>query len=57
MTRKMIVVGIGSMGRNWCSRILPPNIQDGTIEVVAAVDINPVSPEKLSRRAKRWVSP
>lgn len=43
MTRKMIVVGIGSMGRAWCSRILPPNIQDGTIEVVAAVDINPDS--------------
>jgi predicted dehydrogenase len=43
MTRKMIVVGIGAMGRAWCSRILPPNIQDGTIEVVAAVDINPDS--------------
>jgi predicted dehydrogenase len=45
MTRKMpyqmIVVGIGSMGRAWCSRMLPPNIQDGLIEVVAAVDINP----------------
>jgi predicted dehydrogenase len=43
MTHKMIVAGIGSMGRAWCNRILPPNIKDGTIEVVAAVDINPAA--------------
>src|SRR5688500_2513203 len=38
---KMIVVGIGSMGRTWCDRMLPPNIKDGLIEVVAAADPNP----------------
>jgi predicted dehydrogenase len=43
MTHKMIVAGIGSMGRAWCDRMLPPNIKDGLIEVVAAVDINPAA--------------
>jgi predicted dehydrogenase len=43
MTHKMIVVGIGAMGRAWCDRMLPPNIQDGLIEVVAAVDVNPAA--------------
>jgi len=43
MTHKMIVAGIGSMGRAWCDRMLPPNIKDGTLEVVAAVDINPTA--------------
>ena len=55
MTRKVIVVGIGSMGRAWCDRMLPPNIRDGLIEVVAAVDVSPVSVEyaqkSLSLRA------
>lgn len=41
MAYKMIVVGIGAMGRAWCDHMLPPNIQDGLIEVVAAVDLNP----------------
>jgi predicted dehydrogenase len=41
MAYKMIQVGTGGRGRVWCSRILPPNIEDGLIEVVAAVDINP----------------
>lgn len=41
MAYKMIVVGIGAMGRAWCERMLPPNIHDGLIEVVAAVDLNP----------------
>jgi predicted dehydrogenase len=37
----MIQVGTGGFGGMWCSRHLPPNIKDGLIEVVAAVDINP----------------
>ncbi len=38
---KMIQVGTGGFGRSWCEHFLPPNIADGLIEVVAAVDINP----------------
>jgi predicted dehydrogenase len=41
MSYKMIQVGTGGQGRAWCRRFLPPNIQDGLIEVVAAVDIAP----------------
>lgn len=41
MTYKMIQVGTGGHGTTWCSTFLPPNIKDGLIEVVAAVDINP----------------
>jgi len=41
MTYKMIQVGTGGHGASWCSTFLPPNIKDGLIEVVAAVDINP----------------
>jgi len=41
MPYKLIQVGTGNRGRAWCERILPPNIEDGLIEVVAAVDINP----------------
>ena len=37
----MIQIGLGAMGRDWCKTSLPPNIKDGLIEVVAAVDINP----------------
>ncbi|NSW91435.1 MAG: Gfo/Idh/MocA family oxidoreductase [Firmicutes bacterium] len=40
MTYKMIQVGTGGWGRCWCERFLPPNIKEGLIEVVAAVDIN-----------------
>lgn len=40
MTYKMIQVGTGGQGRAWCERFLPPNIDDGLIEVVAAVDVN-----------------
>jgi len=39
----MIQVGTGGQGRAWCSRFLPPNIADGRIEVVAAVDMNPAA--------------
>ena len=41
MAYRMIQVGTGGRGRSWCQGILPPNIEDGLIEVVAAVDTNP----------------
>lgn len=41
MSYKMIQVGTGGFGGWWCSTFLPPNIKEGLIEVVAAVDINP----------------
>ena len=41
MAYKLIQVGTGGRGGAWCGRILPPNIEDGLIEVVAAADINP----------------
>jgi len=41
MPYKMIQVGTGGFGGWWCRNFLPPNIADGLIEVVAAVDINP----------------
>ncbi|MCL6432112.1 MAG: Gfo/Idh/MocA family oxidoreductase [Anaerolineae bacterium] len=42
MPYRMIQVGTGGMGAAWCKMILPPFVKDGLIEVVAAVDINPV---------------
>jgi len=39
----MIQIGLGEMGRQWCEVALPPNIDDGLVEVVAAVDINPAA--------------
>lgn len=41
MTYRMIQVGTGGFGRNWCQDFLPPNIDEGLIEVVAAVDVDP----------------
>ncbi len=41
MAYRMIQVGTGGFGGMWCRQFLPPNIKDGLIEVVAAVDINP----------------
>ena len=41
MTYRMIQVGTGGWGASWCRQHLPPNVADGLIEVVAAVDINP----------------
>ena len=41
MQYKMIQVGTGGWGAWWCKNFLPPNVEDGLIEVVAAVDINP----------------
>ena len=41
MAFRMIQVGTGGFGADWCQHFLPPNIQEGLVEVVAAVDINP----------------
>lgn len=41
MAYKVIQVGTGGWGSEWCSRFLPLNIEDKLIEVVAAVDIKP----------------
>src|SRR4051794_21810475 len=41
MTKKVIHVGVGTFGRRWCTEFLATNIADGTIEVVALVDIDP----------------
>jgi predicted dehydrogenase len=43
MSLKMIQVGTGSWGEHWCRDFLPPNIKEGLVEVVAAVDVNPQS--------------
>ncbi len=40
MTRKVIHVGVGTFGRRWCTEFLARNIADGTIEVVAVVDVD-----------------
>jgi len=49
MAYKMIQVGTGGFGRSWCERFLPPNVKDGLIEVVAAVDINPEALENARK--------
>lgn len=41
MAYKMIQVGTGGFGGWWCRNFLPPNVQEGLVEVVAAVDLNP----------------
>jgi predicted dehydrogenase len=41
MAYKMIQVGTGGFGAWWCKSFLPPNVADGLVEVVAAVDLNP----------------
>ncbi len=38
---RVIQVGTGGWGGAWCKEFLPPNIAEGLIEVVAAVDLNP----------------
>ena len=37
---RLIQVGTGGMGSAWCNRILPDHVDAGTIDVVAAVDID-----------------
>lgn len=41
MAQRVIHVGCGGWGAMWCHEFLPANVEDGTIEVVAAVDRNP----------------
>ncbi|WP_228546138.1 hypothetical protein [Halegenticoccus tardaugens] len=41
MTYDMIQVGVGLQGSRWCEQYLPPNAEDGLVNVVAAVDVNP----------------
>jgi predicted dehydrogenase len=43
MAQKVIHVGVGSFGKRWCREFLRSNIDDGTIEVVAVVDIDPAA--------------
>lgn len=40
MTCRLIQIGTGNQGEAWCREFLPPNVEDGTVEVVAAVDVN-----------------
>ena len=40
MAYRMIQVGTGGFGGTWCSEFLPPNVEDGLVDVVAAVDID-----------------
>ncbi|MCL4760851.1 MAG: Gfo/Idh/MocA family oxidoreductase [Burkholderiales bacterium] len=40
MSQRVIHVGIGVFGRRWCSEFLKSNVADGTIEVVALVDLD-----------------
>jgi predicted dehydrogenase len=40
MAKKVIHAGVGTFGRRWCTEFLATNIADGTIEVVAVVDVD-----------------
>ena len=40
MAQRVIHVGIGVFGKRWCREFLNTNVDDGTIEVVALVDID-----------------
>jgi predicted dehydrogenase len=48
---KMIQVGTGGFGATWCREFLPPSIEEGRVEVVAAVDRDPAS----LRNAQRYL--
>ena len=41
MAYRAIQVGTGGWGASWCKEFLPPNVADGLVEVVAAVDVDP----------------
>ena len=40
MPYRAIQVGTGGQGGHWCRTFLPPHVEDGRIEVVAAVDVD-----------------
>ncbi len=42
-TQKVIHVGIGTFGKRWCREFLRANVDDGTVEVVALVDVDPAA--------------
>jgi predicted dehydrogenase len=46
---KMIQVGTGGFGAAWCREFLPPSVEAGRIEVVAAVDRDPAALENAER--------
>jgi predicted dehydrogenase len=46
---RMIQVGTGGFGATWCRQFLPPSVDEGRIEVVAAVDQNPASLDNARR--------
>ncbi|MBX0296067.1 Gfo/Idh/MocA family protein [Haloarcula nitratireducens] len=41
MTQRMVHVGLGGQGRHWVTQAIPPNVEAGRVDVVAAVDMNP----------------
>ena len=41
MRQKVIHVDVGVFGKRWCGDFLKANVDDGTIEVVALVDVDP----------------
>ncbi|MFB6151754.1 MAG: Gfo/Idh/MocA family protein [Haloarculaceae archaeon] len=41
MTYRVIQVGTGGHGASWCEYYLPPHVEEGRIDVVAAVDVDP----------------
>jgi predicted dehydrogenase len=43
MVQRVIHVGIGSFGKRWCREFLRTNVDDGTIEVVGLVDMDPAA--------------
>jgi len=45
----MIQVGTGGFGATWCQEFLPPSVDEGRIEIVAAVDRNPAALENAER--------
>lgn len=49
MAYRVIQVGTGGWGAWWCEHFLPPNVREGLIEVVAAVDTNPNALENAKR--------
>ena len=49
MTYKVIQVGTGGWAHAWCKNFLPPNVAQGLIQVVAAVDVNPAALENAKQ--------
>lgn len=41
MVHRLVQVGTGGRGAYWCNTTLPPLVEAGRIDVVAAVDVNP----------------